>query len=210
MCRLAEAARAPVMIFHVSTAEAVAEIAAARARGAPVWAETCPHYLFQTEAVLDRPGLEGAKWMCSPPSARWQTRRRSGPHSPGATCRWCPPTTPPTASTRPASCPPARRALPRHRQRHAGAGGAPAPDVRRDGEPWTPRPVEIRRPHRHDPRPPLRPDREGPYRPRFRRRPHVSGTRSRPSPTAPTTSTTTSATTRGRAPPSPAGRSTSS
>ena len=67
MCRLAEAARAPVMIFHVSTAEAVAEIAAARARGAPVWAETCPHYLFQTEAVLDRPGIEGAKWMCSPP-----------------------------------------------------------------------------------------------------------------------------------------------
>jgi dihydropyrimidinase len=67
MCRLAEAARAPVMIFHVSTAEAAAEIRAARARGAPVWAETCPHYLFQTEAVLDRPGIEGAKWMCSPP-----------------------------------------------------------------------------------------------------------------------------------------------
>jgi dihydropyrimidinase len=67
MCRLAEVARAPVMIFHVSTAEAVAEIAAARARGAAVWAETCPHYLFQTEAVLDRPGMAGAKWMCSPP-----------------------------------------------------------------------------------------------------------------------------------------------
>jgi dihydropyrimidinase len=67
MCRLAEEAQAPVMIFHVSTAEAVAEIAAARARGAPVWAETCPHYLFQTEEVLDRPGIEGAKWMCSPP-----------------------------------------------------------------------------------------------------------------------------------------------
>ena len=67
MCHLAELARAPVMIFHVSTAEAVAEIAAARARGAPVWAETCPHDLFQTEEVLDRPGMEGAKWMCSPP-----------------------------------------------------------------------------------------------------------------------------------------------
>jgi dihydropyrimidinase len=67
MCRLAEEAQAPVMIFHVSTAEAVAEIRAARARGAPVWAETCPHYLFQTEEVLDRPGIEGAKWMCSPP-----------------------------------------------------------------------------------------------------------------------------------------------
>jgi dihydropyrimidinase len=67
MCRLAEEAQAPVMIFHVSTAEAVAEIRAARARGAPVWAETCPHYLFQTENILDRPGIEGAKWMCSPP-----------------------------------------------------------------------------------------------------------------------------------------------
>ena len=67
MCHLAELARAPVMIFHVSTREAVAGIAAARARGAPIWAETCPHYLFQTEDVLDRPGREGAKWMCSPP-----------------------------------------------------------------------------------------------------------------------------------------------
>jgi len=67
MCHLAELARAPVMIFHVSTREAIAEIAAARARGAPIWAETCPHYLFQTEAVLDRPNMEGAKWMCSPP-----------------------------------------------------------------------------------------------------------------------------------------------
>ncbi|GAA5066943.1 dihydropyrimidinase [Roseibacterium beibuensis] len=67
MCRLAEDARAPVMIFHVSTTEAAAEIRAARARGAPVWAETCPHYLFQTEDILDKPGIEGAKWMCSPP-----------------------------------------------------------------------------------------------------------------------------------------------
>ncbi|MGA0825896.1 MAG: dihydropyrimidinase [Gemmobacter sp.] len=67
ICRLAENARAPVMIFHVSTAGALAEIAAARRRGAPVWAETCPHYLFQTAEVLDRPGMEGAKWMCSPP-----------------------------------------------------------------------------------------------------------------------------------------------
>jgi dihydropyrimidinase len=75
MCRLAEAANAPVMIFHVSTAEAVAEIRAARARGAPVWAETCPHYLFQTEDVLDRPGLEGAKWMCSPPQRTWNDQR---------------------------------------------------------------------------------------------------------------------------------------
>jgi dihydropyrimidinase len=29
--------------------------------------ETCPQYLFLTAQDLDRPGLEGAKWICSPP-----------------------------------------------------------------------------------------------------------------------------------------------
>jgi dihydropyrimidinase len=53
------------MLFHISTAEAVDAVHAARARGAPVWAETCPHYLFMTAEVLDQP--QGAKWMCSPP-----------------------------------------------------------------------------------------------------------------------------------------------
>jgi dihydropyrimidinase len=55
------------MIFHVTCIEALEEVRAARARGVAVLAETCTHYLFQTEADLDRPGLEGAKWMCSPP-----------------------------------------------------------------------------------------------------------------------------------------------
>ncbi|MEM9249729.1 MAG: dihydropyrimidinase [Pseudomonadota bacterium] len=67
VCRFAELTGAPTMIFHVTCAEAVDEVRAARARGAPVWGETCTHYLFQTEADLDRPGMEGAKWMCSPP-----------------------------------------------------------------------------------------------------------------------------------------------
>ena len=57
----------PVMLFHISTAEGVAAVRAAKARGVPVWAETCPHYLFMDETILDRPGTEGAKWMCSPP-----------------------------------------------------------------------------------------------------------------------------------------------
>jgi dihydropyrimidinase len=79
ICRYAEYLDQPVMVFHISTAEGAAAIRAARARGAPVWAETCPHYLFMTEEVLDRPGMEGAKWMCSPPqrtradqAALWQ------------------------------------------------------------------------------------------------------------------------------------------
>jgi len=79
LCKFAEETRAPVMLFHISTAEALEVIRAARARGAPIWAETCPHYLFMTEDVLKRPGIEGAKWMCSPPqrlasdqAALWQ------------------------------------------------------------------------------------------------------------------------------------------
>lgn len=67
ICRFAEYLDQPVMVFHISTSEGAAAIAAAKARGAPVWAETCPHYLFMTQDVLDKPGLEGAKWMCSPP-----------------------------------------------------------------------------------------------------------------------------------------------
>ncbi|MEL6205116.1 MAG: dihydropyrimidinase [Pseudomonadota bacterium] len=67
ICRFARLTGAPTMIFHVTAAAVVDVIREARAAGAPVWAETCTHYLFQTEEVLDRPGIEGAKWMCSPP-----------------------------------------------------------------------------------------------------------------------------------------------
>jgi dihydropyrimidinase len=55
------------MIYHVSSAEGVAIIRAARRRGLKVFAETCPQYLFLTKNDLDKPGIEGAKWMCSPP-----------------------------------------------------------------------------------------------------------------------------------------------
>ena len=58
----------PIMIFHVSTAEGAARIRAARGDGLKVFAETCPQYLFLTAKDLDRPGLEGAKWICSPPT----------------------------------------------------------------------------------------------------------------------------------------------
>ncbi len=67
ICRFAEYLDQPVMLFHISTAEGAAAIRNARARGAPVWAETCPHYLFMTADVLNKPGQKGAKWMCSPP-----------------------------------------------------------------------------------------------------------------------------------------------
>jgi dihydropyrimidinase len=57
----------PVMIFHVSTAEGAATIRRARGEGLKIFAETCPQYLFLSRHDLDRPGIEGAKWMCSPP-----------------------------------------------------------------------------------------------------------------------------------------------
>jgi dihydropyrimidinase len=63
----AEIVDQPIMVFHVSTAEGIAVIRQARDRGLKVYAETCPQYLFMTGADLDKPGLEGAKWMCSPP-----------------------------------------------------------------------------------------------------------------------------------------------
>src|ERR1700751_3208550 len=57
----------PTMIFHVSTAEGARVIRQARGEGLKVFAETCPQYLFLTAEDLDKPGAEGAKWMCSPP-----------------------------------------------------------------------------------------------------------------------------------------------
>jgi dihydropyrimidinase len=57
----------PIMIYHVSSAEGAAVIRAARRRGLKVFGETCPQYLFLTKHDLDKPGIEGAKWMCSPP-----------------------------------------------------------------------------------------------------------------------------------------------
>jgi dihydropyrimidinase len=57
----------PIMIFHVSTAEGAKVIRNARGEGLKVFAETCPQYLFLTAEDLNKPGAEGAKWMCSPP-----------------------------------------------------------------------------------------------------------------------------------------------
>ncbi len=63
---LAELVDQPIQIFHVSCPEAADEIARARARGLHVWGETCPQYFVLSAADMDRPGFEGAKFMCSP------------------------------------------------------------------------------------------------------------------------------------------------
>jgi dihydropyrimidinase len=63
---LAEMVDQPIQVFHVSCSEVADEIARARHRGLKVWGETCPQYFALTAADMDRPGFEGAKFMCSP------------------------------------------------------------------------------------------------------------------------------------------------
>jgi dihydropyrimidinase len=64
---LARMVDARMLIVHVSEPEAAAAILAARNAGLEIYGETCPQYLFLTAEDLDREGLEGAKFCCSPP-----------------------------------------------------------------------------------------------------------------------------------------------
>ncbi|EHK97916.1 putative Dihydropyrimidinase [Glarea lozoyensis 74030] len=57
----------PILIVHVSQPAVAETIRAAKKLGLPIFAETCPQYLFLTRDDLDKPGFEGAKCVCSPP-----------------------------------------------------------------------------------------------------------------------------------------------
>ncbi len=64
---IAEVAESPVYIVHLSCSDALDEVKRARNRGIPVYAETCPHYLFLDQSKYESPGFEGAKWVMTPP-----------------------------------------------------------------------------------------------------------------------------------------------
>jgi dihydropyrimidinase len=64
---LAELMDVPLLIVHVSAAEAMNRIRWAQDRGLKIYGETCPQYLFLTAADLDKPGADGAMFCCSPP-----------------------------------------------------------------------------------------------------------------------------------------------
>ncbi|MEM6488360.1 MAG: dihydropyrimidinase [Pseudomonadota bacterium] len=64
---LARLVDTPLVIVHVSTEPGAELVRAARAEGAKIFGETCPQYFFLGREALDRPGMEGAKFMCSPP-----------------------------------------------------------------------------------------------------------------------------------------------
>ncbi|CAB3395374.1 dihydropyrimidinase [Kyrpidia spormannii] len=65
--RLAEIAKAPLYVVHVTCAQAADAISDARKRGLPIYGETCPQYLVCDIGDYDRPGFEGAKYVMSPP-----------------------------------------------------------------------------------------------------------------------------------------------
>src|SRR5438874_5153953 len=63
---LAELLDVPLLIVHVSAAEAIEVIRGAQTQGLRIYGETCPQYLFLTadDIAMD---LEGTKFCCSPP-----------------------------------------------------------------------------------------------------------------------------------------------
>ena len=65
--RLAEYTGASLFVVHVTCAAAAAEVEAAQQRGADVSGETCTQYLVNTIDDLRRPGVEGCRYICSPP-----------------------------------------------------------------------------------------------------------------------------------------------
>ena len=64
---LSELADVPVLFVHVSCAQALEAVRTSQTRGLKVFAETCPQYLLLTLEDLDKEGMEGAKFCCSPP-----------------------------------------------------------------------------------------------------------------------------------------------
>lgn len=65
--------RGPVHIVHLSSADALPLIAAAKAEGLPLTAETCPHYLvFAAEEIPDG----ATHYKCAPPIRERENRER--------------------------------------------------------------------------------------------------------------------------------------
>ena len=71
---LSAMAEAPLYLVHMNVAGEVDMLEYARGKGLRVMGETCPQYLFFTEADLDR--QDGEKWVCSPPLRTQSDQKR--------------------------------------------------------------------------------------------------------------------------------------
>lgn len=68
LLRIAQAARAPVVIVHLTNGEALEEVLRARKRGQTVYVETCPQYLTLDESLYYQEDFSGAaRYVCAPP-----------------------------------------------------------------------------------------------------------------------------------------------
>ena len=64
---LAEVSGSPLYVVHVSSGGAADAISDGRARGLPIYGETCPQYLVCDTSDYDRPDFAGANYVMSPP-----------------------------------------------------------------------------------------------------------------------------------------------
>jgi dihydropyrimidinase len=65
---LAEIAGSPLYIVHLSCHDALEKVREGRDKGLPVYAETCPQYLYLSLENFDNPGgFDGAKYVFTPP-----------------------------------------------------------------------------------------------------------------------------------------------
>lgn len=64
---LAEIAGSPIYIVHLTCNDALIKVSEARKKGLPVYAETCPQYLYLSIDDISKPDFEGAKYVFSPP-----------------------------------------------------------------------------------------------------------------------------------------------
>ena len=174
---LAEMVDQPIQVFHVSCAEVAEEVARAQVRGLKVWAETCTQYFVLTAQDQDRPGFEGAKFMCSPSprdaaehARMWDMVRRgvldvvSSDHS-----GWC------YEGPRGKRMNGDRRVVPRHSQRRARLVRPPADPVQRGRRQGKHRSQPLCPPDRDQSSEAVRADRQGQHRNWLRRRSRAVG-----------------------------------
>ena len=68
LLRITQVADTPIVIVHLSTKEALAEVMQARTRGQKVYVETCPHYLLLDDSVYYQEEYSAsARSICAPP-----------------------------------------------------------------------------------------------------------------------------------------------
>ncbi len=76
MIRLSEAVGgAPLYVVHLSSRAGLEEVRRGRARGLPVFAETCPQYLLLGDERYGEPDLGGLKYVMSPPLRKESDRK---------------------------------------------------------------------------------------------------------------------------------------